>query len=90
MSVTDPAAAATAANQVVLPAGWSAGPAHETSALGPAGQIVQGVQVPITNINGTNSTVFIPYTILEQGAAAMQTVFDQRIAALSALPGLGS
>lgn len=89
MSATTPAATTTP-DQVVLPAGWSAGPARETTAANPAtGQIVQGVQVPISNTNGTQTSVFIPYTALQAGVAAIQPIFDQRISGLTALPGFG-
>jgi hypothetical protein len=74
-------------SQVTLPAGWTAGPPRETSTTNQAGQVVQGVQITLSNINGASTTVFVSYAQLQQGVAAVQPIFDQRIAGLSALPG---
>jgi hypothetical protein len=87
MSTTDLNAPAAAGQQVTLPPGWSAGPARETTSTNAAGQITQGVQVPISSATGTTATVFIPNLALEQGPAAVQPIFNQKIAALQALPG---
>jgi hypothetical protein len=73
--------------QVTLPTGWTAGPARETTATNQGGQVQQGVQVPINGPNGSASTVFIPYQTLQQGVAAVQAVFDARLASLQLLPG---
>lgn len=81
---TSPAPSGPAAT---LPPGWMAGPARETSTTNQAGQVVQGVQIPLTSPNQSTTTVFIPYTVLAQGAAAVQAVLDARIAALNTLPG---
>lgn len=77
----------TPAGQVQLPAGWSAGPARETSATGPSGQVTQGVQIPLSSVTGATMTVFVPYDTLNQGTAAVQALLDQRINALSIIPG---
>lgn len=78
---------ATNQGQVTLPAGWSAGPSRETTSTNQVGQIVQGIVVPISSITGATSTVFIPYDTLHQGAQAVQALFEQRISALSIIPG---
>lgn len=91
MSTSDaPAGGAAGTNQVTLPAGWIAGPARETSTTNQAGQVVQGVLIPLSNATGTQSTVFVPYTVLLAGAEGVQALFDQRIAALQLLPGQGA
>lgn len=88
MSTTTPSTApASTPAQVTLPAGWTAGPARETTATNQGGQVQQGVQVPINGPNGTASTVFIPYQTLNQGVAAVQAIFDARLASLQLLPG---
>jgi hypothetical protein len=86
MSAITAGAGAGAGGQVVLPAGWSAGPPRETTQANVAGQIVQGVQVPISSSAGASATVFIPNLALEQGVSAVQPIFDAKIAALTALP----
>lgn len=87
MSAVEPSTPTTP-GQVTLPAGWTAGPARETTAANPiSGQVTQGVQVPITSTAGTTATVFIPNLALEQGAGAIQPIFDAKIASLRALPG---
>lgn len=86
MGTTDASTTGPPPAQATLPAGWTAGPPRETSTTNQGGQIVQGVQVALTNINGASTTVFISYAQLQQGAAAIQPIFDARIAGLSALP----
>lgn len=89
MGTTDASTATSTPEAVTLPAGWSAGPPRETSTTNQAGQIVQGVQLQLSNINGATTTVFVSYAQLQQGPAAIQPIFDQRIAGLNALPGQG-
>lgn len=87
MSASDASTATGSPDKVTLPPGWSAGPPRETSTTNQGGQIVQGVQVPLTSVSGASTTVFVSYAQLQQGPAAVQPVFDARIAGLSALPG---
>lgn len=88
MSMSTPDTQATpSGGQVQLPAGWSAGPARETSATGPSGQVTQGVQIPLSSVTGATMTVFVPYDTLNQGTAAVQALLDQRISALNVIPG---
>jgi hypothetical protein len=86
MSTSDASTAVPSADSVTLPAGWSAGPPRETSTTNQAGQIVQGVQITLSNVNGASTTVFVSYAQLQQGAAAVQPIFDQRLAGLALLP----
>lgn len=87
MSTTSPDNTPATTGQVVLPPGWSAGPARETTSTNAAGQLTQGVQIPLMSSAGTAVTVFIPNLILEQGAQAVQAVITAKINAISAIPG---
>lgn len=73
--------------QVTLPAGWNAGPGRETTALDAAGQVVQGLQIPLSSAAGATATVFIPNQALAQGATAVQALIDGKIASISIIPG---
>lgn len=87
MSVTDPNLPTPTPTAVTLPAGWTAGPGRETTALDTAGQVVQGLQIPLSSTAGTTATVFIPNQALQQGATAVQALIDQKIASISIIPG---
>lgn len=89
MSTSDASTApASSPATATLPPGWSAGPPRETSATNQAGVVVQGVQLPLSNVNGAQTTVFIPYQALQAGVAAVQPIIDARLNGLATLPGV--
>lgn len=73
-------------NQIVLPSGWSVSGYRETSQANPAGQIVQGLVFTLSNATGGSTSVFIQNSLLGQ-VDAIQTVFDERIRAITAITG---
>jgi hypothetical protein len=87
ISAPDPTAAPNA-DRVVLPDGVTVGAGRETTQANPQGMIVQGMTYPVTLPSGTTTSVFIPYTDIEN-IPKVQAVFDARINALSAIPGQG-
>lgn len=81
-----PAGAAAGQQSVHLPAGVTVGPGRETTQTNTQGQVVQGMIFPITLPSGTMTSVFIPYTVLNN-VSTVQQVFDQRIGAIMAVEG---
>lgn len=87
MSITTPdSPAAGTGQQIVLPAGVSIGPGRETSQTNGQGQLDQGMVFPVTLPNGTNTTVFVPYSLMRQ-LPQVQALFDERIGAITAITG---
>lgn len=71
---------------ITLPPGVTVGPGRETSQTNPQGQVVQGMLFPITLPNQTTTTVFVPYTQL-QDLAYVQALFNTRIRSILAISG---
>lgn len=69
MSVTD-----IGGDKLTLPAGVTVGTARETSQAGPTGTIESGLSVPFTTPGGTTTTVFVPYSDIEDASAVQQLV----------------
>lgn len=85
MSTTEPTSAA-AGPMIQLPPGVTIGPGRETSQSSPITQaIVQGMVFPLTLTNGTTTSVFIPYDVLQhQPDQARQLIVD-RVNAITAI-----
>jgi hypothetical protein len=86
MSMSVPDSNTPNQGQVTLPPGVTVGPARETSQLNAQGQVVQGVNLPVSLPNGGALNVFIPYTALTN-PAQVQQLLDERINAILQLPG---
>jgi hypothetical protein len=72
---------------ITWPPGVVVGAGRETSQTSPAtGQIVQGIQVPVTLPNQTTLSFFFPYSLLGT-PGAVQALIDQRIAQVQAVTG---
>lgn len=71
---------------VQLPSGWTVANYRETSQADATGRIVQGLQFSLASPLGQISTVFVPSNLLTQ-TAAVQDVFNERIAAIKAITG---
>lgn len=88
MSTTDADTTAVSTSPTItLPPGVSAGPIRQTSQTNTAGQVVQGVVMPLTLPAGGTTTIFIPNSVLAQGAAQIQATIDTQLAPLLLLPG---
>lgn len=87
MSTSTPSGSgSSSSNTVTLPPGVTIGPGRETSQTNQQGQIVQGMLFPVTLPNGTTTTVFVPYALL-QNASQVQALFEQRVNSLLAITG---
>lgn len=53
----------------------------------PSGAIVDGLNFPLTLADGTQSSVFIPYTTIKN-TAAVDAVIQERIAAIQSITGV--
>jgi len=73
---------------VTLPAGVSISPGRETVQTGPTGTNVQGMLFTLTLVNGASTSVFVPYTLMDQ-TDVVASMFAQRIAAINAVSSLG-
>jgi hypothetical protein len=77
-------ATSPAQNTVTLPNGARLGVGRETAQANRQGQVVQGMIFPITLPSGTSTSVFVPYSLLED-PSAVQALFTTRIQALAAI-----
>lgn len=71
---------------VTLPPGVKVQPGRETSQTSPQGVIVQGMLFPITLPSGSTTTVFVPYSQIDD-TAYVQRLFSERVAAIQAIGG---
>lgn len=71
---------------LTLPPGVTLGPFRETSQTNAQGQVVQGVLFPVSFPNGSQTTVFIPYSLINS-QQQVQALFDERINGLLAIAG---
>jgi len=86
MSTSEPASTAVSSgNTITLPAGVTVQPGRQTSVTTGQGQVVQGTLYPIVLANGTTGSVFVP-TSVETQLPQVQALFENKIAALSAVP----
>lgn len=69
-----------------LPAGVTIGPGRETSQTTSGGQVVQGMVFPLTTPNGSNTSVFIPYSQIHN-ASQVAAAIRSRAEAIIAISG---
>jgi hypothetical protein len=74
---------------IILPPGVSVAPGRETSQAGPTGAIIQGMLFTLTLANGAQTSIFIPY-ILMNNTAEIEALFAQRVAQINAVSNIGS
>jgi hypothetical protein len=88
MSIGTPAAAgdSTGEKKLRLPTGVVLGPGYETSVSDAQGQVMQGVQYPVTLPGGTKTSVFVDYAGIHD-LQYVQGLFNARIDALLAIGG---
>ena len=86
MGTTAPNPADTQSSTVTLPPGVAIGAGRETTQTNSQGQVVQGMVFPITLPNMTTTTVFVPYSLLEN-TAQVEALFNARVNALLAITG---
>lgn len=79
-------ASTASAGKIDLPPGATVGAGRETSETDAQGQVVQGVKFPITTANGSQTSLFIPYSEIHD-KAKVQAAFTRRINAISAITG---
>ena len=75
-------------NPIVLPPGVSISPGRETVQTAPNGQNVQGMLFTLTLPNQAQTSVFVPYGLMSQ-TDAVARLFADRVAAITAISGLG-
>jgi hypothetical protein len=73
---------------VILPPGVTVSPGRETSQAGPTGAIIQGMIFTLTLPNGAQTSVFVPY-ILMNNTADIEALFAQRVAQINGVASLG-
>lgn len=71
---------------VILPRGVSIGPGRETSQTNHQGAIVQGMVFPITLPSGSTTSVFVPYSEIND-VARVQALIDNRVRSIMAISG---
>lgn len=74
------------ASTIVLPEGVKVGPPRETSQVDAQGQVTQGMVFPIRLAGGGTTSVYIPYSLIND-TAYVQRVFEERVAAVAAITG---
>jgi len=73
---------------VMLPPGVTITASRETSQQGPSGNIVQGMVFSVSLPTGAQTTVFVPYAILNNTDEITQMIAD-RVAGITAITQLG-
>lgn len=87
MSTSDMSATSSSAGgTLTLPPGWTIGPGRETGQTNPSGQVIQGIVYGLTSPSGTTSSVFVPYSMI-QNINQVQGLFDARTSAIAAIGG---
>jgi hypothetical protein len=71
---------------VALPAGVTVGAGRATSATNAQGQVVQGMEFPLTTRKGSTTSVFVPYSELHDTPKVQETI-AARIRAIEAIGG---
>lgn len=75
-------------NAITLPPGVSISPGRETVQSGPTGAGIQGMLFTLTLPNSAQTSVFVPYSLMNQPAVVSQ-MFAQRVAAINGIANLG-
>ena len=75
-------------NGVTLPAGVSIAPGRETTQAGPNGQNVQGMLFTLTLPNSAQSSVFVPYALMNYPQEVTK-LFADRVAGIMNVTALG-
>jgi hypothetical protein len=73
-------------SSIVLPPGWSIPTYRETSQSDITGRITQGILFSLQAPAGQVNSVFVPNQLLGQ-TAAIEAIFNARIAAIEAITG---
>lgn len=76
-------------NSLTLPAGVTIAATRETSQQGANGMVEQGLKYTLRLPNGTNTSVFIPYSVLPNTAAVAASL-NERIEQVQAINNLQS
>lgn len=71
---------------LTLPPGWTIGPGRETGQTQANNQVLQGLSYSLTSPSGTTTSVFIPYSMINN-LAQVQGLVDQRTSAINAIGG---
>ncbi len=73
---------------ITLPPGVKVAPGIETSGLNAQGQVIQGIKFGLTLKDGTITTVFVPYTLLDAGNwSAVDQLIRNRVNSIEAITG---
>ena len=78
----------SSSNAINLPPGVTISPGRETVQAGPAGQNIPGMVFTLTLMNGANTSVFVPYSIMSNTSVVAQ-MFAQRVADIEAVSKIG-
>jgi len=81
MSMGDP-------NAITLPVGVSIAPGRETVQAGPNGQNVQGMLFTLTLPNSAQTSVFVPYALMNY-PQEVSKLFADRVAGIMNVTALG-
>jgi hypothetical protein len=88
MTVGEAVAAGVAAGGGInLPSGIKIEPGRETSQVNGQGQVIQGIVFPITTPAGTTSSVFLPYTQIDNDPGSVGATIAARAASIQAIAG---
>jgi len=79
----------TGSNAIMLPPGVTISPGRETVQAGPTGAGIQGMLFTLTLPNGAQTSVFVPYSLMNQPEVVSQ-MFAQRVAAINGIANLGA
>lgn len=74
---------------VTLPPGVKISAGRETTQLGPNNQNIQGMVFNLTTIDGSQSSVFVPYTLFAY-PNQVTALFANRVAGISAITSLAT
>ena len=75
-------------NAVILPPGVQVSSGRETVQAGPNGQNVQGMMFILTLPNNAQTTVFVPYSLMNSPVTIAQ-MFADRVNAIMRIESLG-
>lgn len=79
----------TGPGAIQLPPGVTLAASRETSQVAANGQIEQGIAFTLRLPAGTNTTIFVPYSLLGQ-TGAIASAFNERIEQLQAIQNLAN
>lgn len=78
----------SSSNVVTLPPGVTVSPGRETVQSGPTGAGIQGMLFTLTLPNSAQTSVFVPYALMNQ-PAVVSKMFSDRVAAIQCVTNLG-